>query len=233
MYAKIAIAGVAAFLAALPDPASAQVNGVTPLSVTAEPLSNKQPLGLPSPMPGGQRSMIGPAGIPLGATGLHTPGESPLMPGLPLNMTAHLLPNNASQGSSVGPARIPLGATELGNLGVSPPARVGAASLTLVPGGSEACAILGTSSSTPLFDGGGLPGSGGTFGGACPASSTGTLGSLFSERSGAVRYPPSGGSAGIAMGADELQNPGLSPAQAGSLSLTTPLATPSQFSPSQ
>ncbi len=191
------------------------------------------PLGLPSPMAAGQRSMTASAGIPLGAMELHTPGETPLMPGLPLNMNAHLLSNNASQGTSVGPAGIPLGASALGNLGVSPPAPVGVASLTLLPGGSEACPVTSAGSS-PLFDGNaslGMTGSGGATG-TCPGASMGASQlSLASQRSGAVRYRPLGRSAGIAMGASELQNPGLSRAPAGSLSLTTPLAAPSQLSP--
>jgi hypothetical protein len=241
MFIKFAIAGFTAFLAASPSAALAQVSGVTPPSVTTEPPGTPRTSGLPSPT--SQRSVIGPAGIPLGATELHTPGESPVMPGLPLNMTAHLLPNNASQGTSVGPAGIPLGATALGNLGVSPPAPVGVGSLTLMPGGSEACSISGASSSTPLFDGGGLSGTTGSLGAsgsACPTSSMTTSESLATERSGAVLYRPtgpSGRSAGIAMGATELQNSGLSPAPASGFSSTTPLATtplamPSQLTPS-
>jgi hypothetical protein len=233
MFMKTAIVGFTAFLAASTSAASAQVNGVAPPSVTSQPPGTIQPPGLPSPMSTSQRSAIGPAGVPLGAMELHTPGESPVMPGLPLNMRAHLLQNNASQGSSIGPAGIPLGASAIGNIGLSPPAPVGPGSLTLAPGGSEACSISGASGSAAPFDGGGLSGmtgSSGTTGLTCPGSSKTSQESLSAERSGAVLYRPtgpSGRSAGIALGATELQNSGLSPAPASGFSSTTPLsATP-------
>jgi hypothetical protein len=230
MNRRIAIPVVAAALVALAGSASAQVGGVSASPELTAPLNtgvSPSPLSSPSM---GRSLSIAPTGIPMGGTELRTPGESPVMPGLPVNMNAHMLRDNASQGTSVGPAGIPLGAAGLPILGVSPPAAVGVGSLTIAAGGSEACSVTGASGSTALFSGGGMTGTTGVTGPSgssgipCPGAIS-SQESLSAERSGSVFYRATTKSGGIAMGATELQNSGLTRAPASAFSATTPLAT--------
>jgi hypothetical protein len=135
-------------------------------------------------------------GIPLGSTGLSTPGESPMN----FNLGATPLTGRSAAGKS----GIPLGSTELiRNAGLSPSPRF------VAPNGCTSIASTGGSRGTlpqRLFDGNAGQSVGAGISAANACASTG----LSTARQGAVTQGAMPGKAGIGLGATELISGGLS-----------------------
>jgi hypothetical protein len=125
-------------------------------------------------------------------------------------------------GSPVPPTGNPMGATEMAMPGISPP--------PLTPGNMN-CPSAGSSmpggssTSTGLFDGGGM-------GGASSTASCGGTSSATSSMSSAPSSPstlsksPSGG-VGIPLGSDQLSDQGVSPMPVAPMTPLTPMLPPS------
>lgn len=115
--------------------ADAQVGAIGPTSplgtgaagsppMATEIFQSGSPLGITSPLGFSPGSPVGAAGIPLGATELAAPGESPAASAMaamasPAGPAAP--PGAIRSPSSVGRIGIPLGASELSPGGLSPP----------------------------------------------------------------------------------------------------------------
>jgi hypothetical protein len=161
---------------------------------------------------GSATTSVGPSGIPLGATELNMPGESPVTSASQTGGVSSLLgaqpgirqpsPFSALIGSSASATGIPLGAMGIANGGVSPSLNPSSLSSTGGCTGAGGGLIYRTGS-YPLFDGGGLNH-------VKPYSALAT-GCGQTTPSGGTGYRPASGRAGIPLGATELTNPGLGP----------------------
>jgi hypothetical protein len=178
--------------------AAAQVGG---MSVSPGP----SPLGMTSSLGMGPGTPSAPAGIPLGATQLASPGVSP--------MTSGASPMGPTTGS----------VTMCSGIGGSMPQTsfgMGGSSMTGTSSGA-ATSTAGMSGSTSVFDGGGMAG---TASGTCAAIGSSSLAGPAASASsgGGMGSGSSVGRVGIPLGSTELGSGGLSPP---SVALTTnPLA---------
>ena len=162
--------------------AIAQVGGMS-LSPAPSPLGMTSPLGI------GPGSPVAPAGIPLGATELASPGVSPMPSGV-----SPMGPTGSTNGS----------VTTCGGIGASMP------QTSFGIGSGVGTSTAGTAGATSVFDGGGMAG---TASGTCA-----TIGSNPLAGPAASASSPSGmgsgssvGRVGIPLGSTELGAGGLSP----------------------
>jgi hypothetical protein len=146
------------------------------------------PLGMTSPLGIGPAAPIAPTGIPLGATELASPGVSPMTSG-----TSPLVPSvgGTASCSSIGSssAQASFG-TSMPNAGTS--------------------GMVGTSSSSTVFDGGGMAG---TASGTCAGLASSPVGGPAASASSptGMGQPSSVPRVGIPLGSTELGVGGLSP----------------------
>jgi hypothetical protein len=193
-------------------------------------------VGMTSPLGIGPASPVSPTGIPLGATELASPGESPLTAATsPLGSAVGVSPACRGFGGSIAESSFGLGTTmaasgtgtsSLGASGTSTSAGVslssnGGVSLSsdggLPSDGSPMTGTSygtglssgGTSGSSATFDGGGMVGS---ASGTCLSTTGGSLaGPAASASSPGMSYGSNVARVGIPMGSTELGAGGLSP----------------------
>jgi hypothetical protein len=144
-------------------------------------------------------------------------GMGTLTPNAGMGTTSPL--GMSTSGTAVAPTGIPLGATQLPTPGVSSGFANGVAAATACSSLGIGNAMTGTSSSTALFDNGGVgimtgatpPGSAAPIATTCGPASAGGRGTA-SQSSTSTPVPSQLGVPAIPMGSTELSNPGLSPA---------------------
>jgi hypothetical protein len=147
------------------------------------------PLGMTTPLGMGPGSPVPPAGTPLGATELASPGLSPTMSG------TGVIAQCAGIGGSMPQTSFGIGSSTAGTTSGMGSSMTGTST-------------AGTSGSTSLFDGGGITG---TTSGACAAIGSSSLAGPAASASSPGGVGSSGGRLGIPMGSTELGAGGLSP----------------------
>ena len=144
------------------------------------------PLGMTSPLGIGPAAPVAPTGIPLGATELASPGVSPMTSG-----TSPLVPSFGSASSCSG------GSSAQASFGTTMP-------------NAGTSGMVGTSSSSTVFDGGGIAG---TASGTCAGLGSSPVGAPAASASSptGMGQPSSVARGGIPLGSTELGVGGLSP----------------------
>jgi hypothetical protein len=184
MMTRFTIAAVAAAALLGCGSAVAQVGGMN-ISPGTSPLGMTSPLGI------GPGSPVGPAGVPLGATELASPGVSPSMSG------TGVIAQCAGIGGSIPQTSFGMGSSSVGTTSGMGSSMTGTST-------------AGTSGSTSTFDGGGITG---TTSGACATTGGSSLAGPAASASSPTGMG-SGSSAsriGIPLGSTELGAGGLSP----------------------